>query len=188
MRREINGTVLEVVRGDITRQRVDGIGNAANAALAGGGGVDGAIHRAGGPTILAECRQIGGCPTGGAVMTGAGNLPAKRVLHMVGPRWRGGKAGEADLLASCYREALGLAGAAGLETVAFPSVSTGIYGYPVEQAARIAIRTIRDVLAGGGPPRLVRMVLFDDRTLAAYEEALAELVPEAEDASGRTER
>lgn len=163
---------LELVRGDITRERVDAIANAANSRLAGGGGVDGAIHRAGGKAIMKECRAIGGCPTGSTVMTTAGRLDAKAVLHCVGPVWQGGGGGEAELLASCYRTALELAEQNGFDSVAFPSISTGIYGYPVDKAAVIAVGTIAEFLRHHGTPSLVRMVLFDDATLAAYEKAL----------------
>ncbi|MDR3078153.1 MAG: macro domain-containing protein, partial [Planctomycetota bacterium] len=148
---------------------------AANAALAGGGGVDGAIHRAGGPEILRECREIGGCPTGGAVATGAGRLRARKILHMVGPIWRGGGHGEAGLLASCYRSALELAKRESLRSVAFPSVSTGVYGYPLEPAASVALRAIKDFLESEGGPDLVRLVLFDSAAKAAYDRALLEL-------------
>lgn len=168
---------LELVQGDITRERVDAIGNAANAALAGGGGVDGAIHRMGGPEIMEQCRAIGGCPTGGAVMTTGGRLFAHYVVHMVGPVWRGGESGEADLLSSCYRTALELVRDAGLASVSFPSVSTGVYGYPVAAAASVALETIVRFMKENETPTLVRMVLFDDRTLAAYEHALERLSP-----------
>lgn len=175
MKIHVGGGTLELKQGDITREAVDAIGNAANARLAGGGGVDGAIHRAGGPAIMAECRKIGGCPTGQAVMTTGGDLPAGKVLHMVGPIWHGGGNGEAELLASCYRTALTLAGDAGLESVAFPSVSTGIYGYPVDKAAMVALRTIAAFMETNSLPGLVRMVLFDAATLSAYEKALKEM-------------
>lgn len=171
----IGNSRLDTVLGDIAKQEADGIGNAANPALAGGGGVDGAIHRAGGPEILRECREIGGCRVGGAVATGAGRLRAKRVLHMVGPIWRGGGHGEADLLASCYRHALELAEREGLGSVVFPSVSTGVYGYPLEPAAATAVRAIRDFLVSRGKPGLVRMALFDHRTKAAYDLELSKL-------------
>ena len=172
MKMHVGGGTLELKLGDITREAVDAIGNAANARLAGGGGVDGAIHRAGGPAIMAECRKIGGCPTGQAVMTSGGNLPAGKVLHMVGPIWHGGGNGEAELLASCYRTALTLARDAGLESVAFPSVSTGIYGYPVDKAAAVALETIAVFMETNALPRLVRMILFDAGTFLAYEKAL----------------
>ena len=174
LRREIGGKSLELVVGDITLQEVDAVVNAANAALAGGGGVDGAIHRKGGPAIMEECRRIGGCPTGRTVMTTAGNLPAKKVLHTVGPVWMGGGAGEPELLASCYRTALSLARDNGLASVAFASISTGVYGYPVDKAAAVAIPVITAFLVDPGNtlPDLVRMVLFDERTFDAYAFAL----------------
>lgn len=175
MRASFGGGTLELVKGDITRERVDAIANAANERLAGGGGVDGAIHRAGGPAIMKECRAIGGCPTGSTVMTTAGGLHAKAVLHCVGPIWRGGGNGEAELLASCYGTALELAERSGFDSVAFPSISTGIYRYPVDQAATIAVGTIAEFLRHHDKPSLVRMVLFDDATLAAYEKALERL-------------
>ncbi|MDR0362896.1 MAG: O-acetyl-ADP-ribose deacetylase [Planctomycetota bacterium] len=168
--RIIAGKRFELTLGDITRERVDGIVNAANSRLAGGGGVDGAIHRAGGPGIMAECRKIGGCPIGRTVATTAGKLHAKRILHTVGPIWRG-DGGEPELLASCYRTALALARDEGLASVAFPSISTGVYSYPVEEAAMIAVRTIMEFLGANGLPTLVRMVLFDVKTLEAYRKA-----------------
>ena len=173
---KINQTSLVLIRGDITKERVDAIANAANERLMGGGGVDGAIHRAGGPTIAAECSTIrakqGGCPTGQAVITTGGNLPAKHVIHTVGPIWRGGTAGEAKLLASCYRESLRLAVEHGIKTIAFPSISTGLYGYPVAQAAVIALNAIRQFLKAHEGLDDVRFVLFDDATYGAYENAL----------------
>ncbi len=168
MRLDVGEGVLELIQGDITLQDVDAIVNAANSRLAGGGGVDGAIHRAGGPSIMEECSLIGGCPTGQTVITGAGALPCRHVLHTVGPVWRGGGAGEAELLASCYRTALTLAAERGCESVAFSSISTGVYGYPVEEAAAIALGEILCFLHAGGEPRLIRMVLFDEKTYAAY--------------------
>jgi O-acetyl-ADP-ribose deacetylase (regulator of RNase III) len=172
---------VTLVKGDITKQQVDAIVNAANTGLVGGGGVDGAIHRAGGPAIMAECDRIraqhGGCPTGTAVITTAGKLPAKHVIHTAGPRWRGGSSGEPELLASCYRSCLELAEAQGLRTVAFPSISTGIYGYPVEEAAEIALRTVLMVLDGFGDDfDEVRFVLFSDADLAVYRAAFESLV------------
>ncbi len=168
MRLDVGDGVLELVQGDVTLQDVDAIVNAANSRLAGGGGVDGAVHSRGGPSIMEECRLIGGCPTGQTVITGAGNLPCAYVLHTVGPVWRGGDGGEPELLASCYRTALALAKERGLKSVAFSSVSTGVYGYPVEKAAAIALGEIICFLHTGAEPRLIRMVLFDEKTYAAY--------------------
>ena len=174
MRMQLGNGFLELVRGDITLETVDAVVNAANSALVGGGGVDGAIHRRGGPKIMEECRRIGGCPTGQTVMTTAGNLPAKNVLHTVGPVWRGGETGEPDLLASCYRTALELARDNDLQSIAFPSVSTGVFGYPVDKAAAIALRVIRDFMVENDLPKRIRMVLFDEATFEAYRKALAE--------------
>ena len=164
--------MIEAVRGDITRQRVDAIVNAANSSLLGGGGVDGAIHRAGGPEILAECRGLGGCETGDAKATTAGRLAARHIIHTVGPVWRGGDEDEAELLASCHRRALELAAELGCSSVAFPAISTGVYGYPVELAAPIAIAAARE--AQRPPVELVRFVLFSKGHLEAFEHALAE--------------
>jgi O-acetyl-ADP-ribose deacetylase (regulator of RNase III) len=150
---------LEVVRGDITEQHVDAIVNAANSSLLGGGGVDGAIHRAGGPEILAECRQLGGCETGDAKATTGGRLPARYVIHTVGPVWRGGNAGEPELLASCHRRSLEVARELGARSVAFPAISCGIFGYPAELAAPIAVQAARE---HGQELELVRLVLFGD--------------------------
>ena len=158
--------MIEVVRGDITAQRVDAIVNAANGSLLGGGGVDGAIHRAGGPEILAECRLLGGCETGDAKATTGGRLPARFVIHTVGPVWRGGGAGEPELLASCHRRSLEVAVAVGVRSVAFPAISCGIYGYPPELAAPVALGAV----AGHGLD-LVRFVLFGDDTYEAFAEA-----------------
>jgi O-acetyl-ADP-ribose deacetylase (regulator of RNase III) len=162
---------LLVVRGDITREAVDAIVNAANPSLLGGGGVDGAIHRAAGPELLEECRALGGCPPGRARMTKGYRLPARHVLHTVGPVWTGGSAGEDETLASCYRESLRLAEEAGLASVAFPSISTGIYGFPIERASRIAIREIRGFLSTARSVRLVKVVTFSDHDLAVYRAA-----------------
>jgi O-acetyl-ADP-ribose deacetylase (regulator of RNase III) len=177
--RIFEGRRLELERGDIKGQEVDAIVNAANSSLMGGGGVDGAIHRAGGPAILEECRRIreqrGPLPPGEAVATTAGRLPARRVIHTVGPVWAGGGGGEPETLARCYRSCLELAAAEGLATVAFPSISTGAFGYPVEDAARVALETVADVLRAGSPVARVRFVLFSERDLRAYAAALERL-------------
>ena len=174
----IGKTVLTLVQGDITRQAVDAIVNAANSSLLGGGGVDGAIHRVGGPEILAECKRIraaqGGCPTGQAVITNAGRLPAKRVIHTVGPVWNGGSRGEAGLLRSAYTKSLALAVAEKLRTVAFPSISTGAYRFPIRRAAVIALDTIAEhCRSHPGAHDEVRMVLFSPADLDVYAEVLA---------------
>ena len=161
---------IEVVQGDLTQQAVDAIVNAANEALAPGGGVCGAIHRRGGPSIAAECARIGHCPTGGAVATTAGELPARFVIHAVGPVWRGGAAGEADLLGSAYRSSLDEAARVGARSVAFPAISTGIYGYPLEEATAVAVSAVRGWEGSGVD--LVRFVCFDEVTLRVYEREL----------------
>jgi len=171
----VHQSVLELVQGDITREDTEAIGNAANAALAGGGGVDGAIHRAGGPAIMAELRaRYKGSPTGSAVITGGGKLKARYVIHAVGPRYSGTPR-DGELLSSAYRKSLELCTQNKITTIAFPSISTGIYGYPVEEASRIALNTVMDYLKDHPEIKLVRFVLFDSRTLAVYEEALKEL-------------
>jgi O-acetyl-ADP-ribose deacetylase (regulator of RNase III) len=164
-----------VVQGDITAQAVDAIVNAANERLLGGGGVDGAIHRAAGAELLEACRRIGGCPTGQARITPGFRLPARHVIHTVGPVWYGGDRGEADLLASCYRRSLALAAEHELATVAFPGISTGIYGYPLEDATRIAVTTVAAVLAGPTTVREVRFVTFGDQATRVAEQLLADL-------------
>ncbi len=161
---------IEAVQGDITREAVDAIVNAANASLRGGGGVDGAIHRAAGPGLLAECRGLGGCAPGDAKASGGYRLPARFVIHTVGPVWQGGGSREAELLASCYRRALELADEIGARSLAFPAISTGVYGYPREAAAGIAVATLR-----GAETRveLARLVAFDAATFALYRRLLA---------------
>jgi O-acetyl-ADP-ribose deacetylase len=162
---------IEAVQGDITGERVDAIVNAANSSLLGGGGVDGAIHRAAGPELREACRPLGGCPTGEARATPGFRLPARWVIHTVGPVWDGGGSGEADLLASCYRRSLAVADELGARTVAFPAISTGAYGYPVAEAARIAIAALRSTPTD---VEVARLVAFDERTLGLYRELLAE--------------
>lgn len=172
--RQIGQTRLCLQRGDITALRADAIVNAANSALAGGGGVDGAIHRAGGPSILAECRRIGGCPTGSAVITGAGRLPARYVIHAVAPIYQGA-ASDARLLGSAYATSLRLAEEAGVQTIAFPSLGTGAYGYPVVEAAPIALKTVTDHLRAGSSLARVTFVLYSDETLDSFRGALTAL-------------
>jgi O-acetyl-ADP-ribose deacetylase len=179
---KVGASTLELVEGDITRQDTDAIVNAANTALRPGGGVDGAIHRAGGPAIEAACRQLGGCPTGEARITTGGNLKARHVIHTVGPVYRDGRHREPELLASCYRESLKLASARGLKTIAFPSISTGVYGYPLADAARVAITAITGYLSQHPEIQQVRLVLFGSAAYQAYAEALEELAGSAKPA------
>ena len=170
--RRINSISLEIVRGDITKEETDAIVNAANSRLAGGGGVDGAIHRAGGPAIMAECDRIGGCPTGRAVITTAGNLAAKKVIHTVGPIYRGGGQMEAQLLKNAYWSSLDLARENELTSVAFPAISTGVYGYPLDEAAEIAIGTAVEYAGTFDQPGLIRFILFDQIAYNTFSLAL----------------
>jgi len=173
----IGSSTITLERGDITQVHADAIVNAANSGLRGGGGVDGAIHHAGGPAIMEECRRIGGCPTGSAVITGAGRLPARYVIHAVGPVWHGGNHGEPELLRSAYATSLRLAEEHHLRSIAFPAISTGIYGYPLEPATRIALDTVVTHLRRGSSLEHVLFVLFDDAALRVYETVLAEMAP-----------
>jgi O-acetyl-ADP-ribose deacetylase (regulator of RNase III) len=177
----VGTTYLTLALGDITQEMADVIVNAANSGLLGGGGVDGAIHRAGGPAILEECRQIrarqGSLPTGEAVITTAGRLPAHHVVHTVGPVWRGGRDGEPALLRHCYYSSLKLAAEHGAATIAFPAISTGVYGYPIEKAAPIALGAARDFALANPAFKEIRFVLFSERDLAVYRSALAALPP-----------
>jgi O-acetyl-ADP-ribose deacetylase (regulator of RNase III) len=168
MARTFGSTSVEVVEGDITRIEVDAIVNAANTRLRGGGGVDGAIHRAGGPEILADCMRHDGCPTGGAVVTTAGRLPARHVIHAVGPVWNGGGKGEPALLASCYTTSLELAARHGCRSVSFPSISTGVYGYPFEDACRVALGAIRDFCEADRSIERVLLVAYGKADADAY--------------------
>jgi O-acetyl-ADP-ribose deacetylase (regulator of RNase III) len=165
-------TRLEAIQGDITVQSVDAIVNAANTTLLGGGGVDGAIHRAAGPGLLTECRIHGGCPTGEARLTNGHSLPARYVIHTVGPVWRGGREHEPELLRSCYRNTLRIARDNEIRSIAYPSISTGAYGYPIEAAARIAVETVREVVAAPTSLQLVRFVCFSEHDWTIYLELL----------------
>ena len=171
----INKSVLELIEGDITKQETDAIVNAANTSLLGGGGVDGAIHRAGGPKILEECRKLGGCPTGEARITTGGNLKARYVIHTVGPVYHDGNHREAELLSNAYKNSLSLASQYKLKSIAFPSISTGAYGYPFDEAAEVALKTIIDYLKTHTDIGLVRFVLFSTSAYQSYERALQEL-------------
>lgn len=178
-----NKTKLTLIQGDITEQKTDAIVNAANSSLLGGGGVDGAIHRAGGPDILQECLKIrdkqGGCETGEAVITTGGNLQAKYVIHTVGPVWRGGGSGEPELLANCHRNSLQLAAENGVKTISFPGISTGVYGYPLEKAAPVALETVIGFLRSDDRFEEVVFVLYNEWTYKAYEDALKSLTQNA---------
>jgi O-acetyl-ADP-ribose deacetylase (regulator of RNase III) len=171
---EMPGNVIEVIEGDITRQQVDAIVNAANTSLLGGGGVDGAIHRAAGPDLLAECRTLQGCTTGDAKITRGHRLPARWVIHTVGPVWRGGHDFEDELLANCYRRSLEVAVQNGVRSMAFPAISTGVYGFPLERATRIAVREVRAFLEKEPGVEKVLFVCFDRRTRECYERVLGE--------------
>jgi len=175
MKISINKSTLELVGGDITKQATEAIVNAANSTLLGGAGVDGAIHQAGGPQILEECKKIGGCPTGEARITMGGKLSAKYVIHAVGPVYRGGKKGEAQLLASAYQSSLALASQYQIQSISFPSISTGAYNYPMEEAARIALTTVRDYLQDHPEIKLVRFVLFGQAAYETYCQVLDQL-------------
>ncbi len=175
MKTMVHQSILEIAQGDITQQETEAIGNAANSALAGGGGVDGAIHRAGGPSLMSELKaKYQGCPTGSAVITGGGNLKANYVIHAVGPRYSGSPK-DVEFLSSAYRKSLELCTQNKISSIAFPSISTGIYGYPVEEASRIALQTVMDYLKDHPEVKLVRFVLFDSNTYRVYEGALKEL-------------
>lgn len=178
MRVNLGKGTLELAVGDITTSAVDAIVNAANTRLAGGGGVDGAIHRAGGPAIMEETTRLypSGCPTGSAVISGAGELPAKHVIHAVGPVWGGGRRGEAEQLEAAYRRCFELAAELGLQSMALPALSTGAYRFPIDQAARIALRAGIEHLENGQPPDLVRFVLFTEGVYGAFAAALEEMI------------
>lgn len=177
MKATVHQSILEIVQGDITQQDTEAIGNAANSALAGGGGVDGAIHRGGGPNLMSELRaKYKGCPTGSAVITSGGNLKANYVIHAVGPRYSGSPK-DAELLSSAYRKSLELCTQNKISSIAFPSISTGIYGYPVEEASRIALKTAMDYLKEHPEIKLVRFVLFDSKTYDVYKESFKKMAP-----------
>jgi len=171
----INQGILSLIEGDITQEETDAIVNAANSRLSGGSGVDGAIHRAGGPSIMEECRKIGGCPTGQAVITKGGNLKAQYVIHTVGPVYQGGNKGEAQFLRSAYLSSLQLAASHGLKSIAFPAISTGVYGYPLAEATHIALETAIDYLKGHTDITLIRFCLFDRRMFDLFVAELKKL-------------
>ena len=171
----VKASKIVLAQGDITREETDAIVNAANSELKGGGGVDGAVHRVGGAAIMDECRRIGSCPAGQAVITTGGNLKAPWVIHTVGPIYRDGAQGEADLLASAYRESLALASKKRLKRLSFPAISTGVYGYPLEEAASIALRTVKAYLEVHSDIEEVRFVLFDEPTLSVFSEELKKM-------------
>lgn len=175
MKIKIDSSMLELVEGDITEQDTEAIANAANSSLAGGGGVDGAIHRAGGPAIMDECRKIGSCPTGEARLTAGGNLKAKYVFHAVGPIYRDGAHGEPELLKNAYLSCLKLASEHAIKSIAFPSISTGVYGYPIEDAAKIALTTVIDYLKTHQEISLVRFILFGSDAYNKYEKVLKKI-------------
>jgi len=176
MKLDVDGKIIELVMGDITDEQTDAIVNAANTSLLGGGGVDGAIHRRGGPAILEECRMLHGCKTGDAKITTSGNLKAKYVIHTVGPVYRDGASGEDKLLAGAYRRSLEVASENGVKSISFPSISTGAYRYPVLEAARIALGTVVEYLRDHPQPEFVRFVLFDAQTLRTYEDSMEGIV------------
>ncbi|HIE43944.1 MAG TPA: O-acetyl-ADP-ribose deacetylase [Candidatus Omnitrophica bacterium] len=175
MEKVVNNCKVELIQGDITEEETDAIVNAANNALRGGGGVDGAIHRKGGRKIYEECARIGWCDTGDAKITSGGNLPAKYVIHTVGPIWRGGGSGEEEFLASCYRRSLEVARENNIRTIAFPSISTGAYGYPIKEAANVALKTILEEIEQKDEMDLVRMVLFSPQDFEVYKKVFSEI-------------
>ncbi len=175
MQKNVGPSVIEVIQGDLTKENVDAIVNAANESLLGGGGVDGAIHQAGGPAILEECRKLGGCPTGDAKITTAGNMPAKYVIHTVGPIYRDGAHGEPEKLASCHRRSLEVAAENGVKSVSFPAISCGVYGYPIPKAAEIALDTVKTFLETHEGVEHVRFVLFGADTFTLFQSALERL-------------
>jgi len=175
VKKKIGSSFIELAVGDITHEATDAIVNAANSSLLGGGGVDGAIHRAGGPGILEECRKIGGCPAGEARLTTGGNLKATYVIHTVGPVYRGGNSGEEKVLINAYKNSLELASDKGLQSISFPSISTGAYGYPIEKASKTALSTVSDYLNGHPGIKLVRFVLFSQKDYEVYRISLTSI-------------